>query len=100
MLRVEWTEATATQDPCNRSGGATRYEVDVLRHVQNGNTLSTVPFNVLEYPRNVEISLLETSVTGLGRCCYQFVVCTITTHNSRVDPPNTHTFEIQVLSLK
>ena len=77
---MEWSEATATltQDACDRDGGAvdiTTYEVDVLQHVQNGNTVSTVLFNEMEYPRNVYISQLETSVTGLGKCCY--IVLTI-----------------------
>ncbi len=72
-LSVEWTEATATRDACDRDGGAediTTYEVDVLQHVQNGNTISTVFFNEMEYPRDVDISQLKTSVTGLGKCCY------------------------------
>ncbi len=54
-------------------GGAeyiTTYEVDVLQHVQNDNTISTVFFNEMEYPRDVDISQLKTSVTGLGKCCY------------------------------
>ena len=75
---MEWTEATATRDACDRDGGAvdiTTYEVDVLQHVQNGNTLSTVSFNEMEYPRDVDIAQLETSVTGLGKCCCFNVRC-------------------------
>ena len=71
-LSVEWSEATATRNACDRDGGAvdiTTYEVNVLEHVQNGNTLSTVSFNEMEYPRDVDISQLETSVTGLGKSC-------------------------------
>ena len=67
---MEWSQATATRDACNGGGGAvdiTTYEVNVLQHVQNGNTISTVSFNEMEYPRDVDISQLETSVTGLGK---------------------------------
>ena len=72
-LSVEWSEETATRDACDRDGGAvdiTTYEVNVLQHVQNGNAVSTVSFNEMEYPRDVDISQLETSVTGLGKSCY------------------------------
>ena len=70
-LSVEWSEATATRDACDRDGGAVdiAYEVDVLQHVQNGNITSIVSFNEIEYPRDVDISQLETSVTGLGKSC-------------------------------
>ena len=87
---MEWSEATATRDDCDRDGGAvdiTKYEVNVLQHVQNGNTISTVSFNEMEYPRGVDISQLETSVTGLGKSCY--IHCT--NHIKHFPHPLAHT---------
>ena len=86
-LSVEWSQATATRDACDRDGGAvdiTTYEVNVLQHVQNGNAISTVSFNEMEYPRDVDISQLETSVTGLGKS-------TCTNHIKHFPHPLVHT---------
>ena len=84
---MEWSQATATRDACDRDGGAvdiTTYEVNVLQHVQNGNAISTVSFNEMEYPRDVDISQLETSVTGLGKS-------TCTNHIKHFPHPLVHT---------